>query len=76
MPHSKHHPSYIETVLIWSVLTKRVYCIMEARLILVQALARDMQAAGGIVSAQDLRDAQPTVKQPLTAKVSMPACSD
>ena len=36
----------------------------------MQALAEDIQAAGGIVTAQDLQDAQPTVKQPLTAKVS------
>lgn len=34
-----------------------------------QALAEDIQAAGGILTAQDLQDAQPTVKQPLTAQV-------
>ena len=35
----------------------------------VQTLAGEIQAAGGIVTAQDLLSAQPVVKQPITAQV-------
>lgn len=35
-----------------------------------QALAEEIQAAGGIITAQDLLQAQPTVKPAITAQVS------
>ena len=35
----------------------------------LQDLAAEIQAAGGIVTAEDLVGAQPTVKQPITAQV-------
>ncbi len=38
----------------------------------VQVLAAEIVAAGGIMTAQDLVDAQPTVKQPITAQVTTP----
>lgn len=34
-----------------------------------QGLAAEIQAAGGIVTAQDLEQAQPSIKQPITTKV-------
>ena len=42
--------------------------------VVVQLLAAEIQAAGGIVTAQDLAQAQPSIKQPVTSKVSYSFC--
>ena len=36
----------------------------------VQAMAAEIQAAGGIVTAKDLVDAQPIIKEPLRSQVT------
>ena len=38
----------------------------------MQALAAEVRAAGGIMTAQDLAQAQPSIKQPVTTKVHKP----
>ena len=43
--------------------------LVSGSVFLTQELAAEIQAAGGIVTAADLVDAQPTVKQPLQAEV-------
>ncbi|KAL3136319.1 hypothetical protein ABBQ38_005583 [Trebouxia sp. C0009 RCD-2024] len=43
--------------------------LTEAAPRISQVLAAEIQAAGGIVSAQDLEEAQPSIKQPITTKV-------
>ena len=40
----------------------------------MQVLAAEIQAAGGIVTAQDLVQAQPSIKQPIITKVCYSNC--